>query len=162
MSLVALTGHSQVTVSDGQTSDVVWVTTLRVPRPRGLPFHPEPSPRTPMSPSCAAPRRTRTTAALTALAVGLTLLTIPTASALDVSPDYLPSADIGFRDVLADGSARPVRNDLTGSLAGQVELAQSSTIAPTGNSAREMPTLVADRGALLLFTPTRATSAVTV
>lgn len=115
-----------------------------------------------MSPSCTASRRNRATAALTALAVGLTLLTIPAASALDVSPDSLPAADIGFRDVLADGSVRPVRNDLTGALAGQVELAQSSTVAPTGNSAREMPTLVAERAALVLFTPTRPTSAVTV
>ncbi|SDR98514.1 M66 family metalloprotease [Microterricola viridarii] len=46
-----------------------------------------------------------------------------------------------------------MRNDLTGALEGQVEFAQTHTINPAGNAARTMPTLVAERAALLLFSP---------
>src|SRR5690606_22024675 len=51
----------------------------------------------------------------------------PTAAA--AGPDAGPTAvgPLGFHDVRADGSARPVRNDLTGGLGGMVELAQSHT-----------------------------------
>src|SRR5690606_38648784 len=58
----------------------------------------------------------------------------PTAAA--AGPDAGPTAvgPLGFHDVRADGSARPVRNDLTGGLGGMVELAQSHTIDPAGNT----------------------------
>ncbi len=67
-------------------------------------------------------------------------------------------AGLGFHDVTADGSPRPVRDDLVGAFRGQVELAQSHTIAASGNAAREMPRLVARREALLLLTPQVPTS----
>ena len=86
----------------------------------------------------------------------------PTAAA--AGPDAGPTAvgPLGFHDVRADGSARPVRNDLTGGLGGMVELAQSHTIDPAGNTARDMPTLVAERTALLLLTPTSAVTSLSV
>jgi hypothetical protein len=56
-------------------------------------------------------------------------------------------ATIGFID------DQPVRNNLKGTLRGEVKFAQTHTIDPSGNSAKEMPTLVTDRGALLIFTP---------
>src|SRR5690606_23911126 len=62
-------------------------------------------------------------------------------------------ADLGFHDVTAQGTPRALRDDLDGPLAGQVELAQSHTVDPTGNAARELPTVVARRAALLLVSP---------
>lgn len=82
-----------------------------------------------------------------------------TAAAAAVPEDPGP---LGFYDTRADGSPRPVRNDLTGALGATVQLAQSHTIDPAGNTARNMPTLVAERAALLLVTPTSAVSSLTV
>jgi len=70
---------------------------------------------------------------------------------------------LGFHDVTKDGAPREIRNDLaSGALTGMVEFAQSHTIDPAGNAAKEMPNLVAERAALLLFTPTTETSGVSV
>lgn len=85
---------------------------------------------------------------------------VPAASVVTAAAEG--ATTLGFYDVLPDGSARPVRNDLTGALGGMVQLAQSHTIDPAGNTARNMPTLVAERAALLLFTPTSAVTSVTV
>lgn len=102
--------------------------------------------------------------AASALCAGLALSGLPAltagaapaaaaASGLDVEDRHRAAADIGFHDWTRDGSARVLRNDLTGSLAAQVELVQSSTVNPTGNAAAELPTLVAERTALLLVSP---------
>jgi len=59
---------------------------------------------------------------------------------------------LGFYDVDATGAVRKLRNDLEqGSLAGEVQFVQSHSMAPAGNDAREMPTPVALREALLLL-----------
>ncbi|TXH67478.1 MAG: hypothetical protein E6Q88_10555 [Lysobacteraceae bacterium] len=63
---------------------------------------------------------------------------------------------IGFYDRNRDGSARTVRDDLTGTLSGMIQFAQSHTVDPAGNAAKEMPRLVPSRNALLLFTPQSA------
>lgn len=68
-------------------------------------------------------------------------------------------AALGFHDTTATGSERALRDDLIGTLEGQVEFAQTHTINPNGNAARTMPTLVAERSALLLFSPLAALSA---
>lgn len=81
---------------------------------------------------------------------------------LPTSNDYYSAADIGFHDYTRDGSVREIRNDLTGDLSGMVELVQSSSVEPSGNSAANKPTTVADREALLLFTPSIETKAVSV
>ncbi len=60
---------------------------------------------------------------------------------------------LGFYDIDRSGNTRPIRNDLDGKLAGMVQFAQSHTIDPTNNDAKEMPSLVTRREALLLFTP---------
>lgn len=75
---------------------------------------------------------------------------------------YDTPAQLGFHDTTATGSSRVLRNDLTGALAGQVEFVQSHSVNPSGNAAREMPTVVARRAALLLFSPQAATDAVAV
>ncbi|AKF86763.1 hypothetical protein MFUL124B02_32415 [Myxococcus fulvus 124B02] len=59
----------------------------------------------------------------------------------------------GFYDVDAQGQPRAVRHDLTGSLPAMVQFAQSHTVDPSGNEARNMPRLTAERAALLLVTP---------
>ncbi|MGL3149035.1 M66 family metalloprotease [Microbacterium sp. A82] len=76
------------------------------------------------------------------------------ATALPVNDSYRASADIGFHDYTRDGSEREIRNDLTGDLGAMVEFAQMTTVDPTDNAANEGPTLVADRIALLMVTPT--------
>lgn len=60
---------------------------------------------------------------------------------------------LGFYDVDATGQPRAIRNDLTGTLSGMVQFGQSHTVDPAGNAAKSHPTLVAERAALLLFTP---------
>ncbi len=62
-------------------------------------------------------------------------------------PATQTSVSLGFID------QEPVSNDLSGNLKGQIRFAQSHTIYPHGNSARELPTLISDRSALLMFTP---------
>lgn len=70
---------------------------------------------------------------------------------------------LGFHDVDKTGAPRAIRNDLSGgTLAGMVEFAQGLTVNPAGNDAAEMPDLVAERQALLLFTPSQGTSSVSV
>ncbi|MET4059150.1 hypothetical protein ABIB35_000681 [Arthrobacter sp. UYP6] len=68
----------------------------------------------------------------------------------------------GFHDTTATGADRPLRNDLTGNLAGQVEFAQSHTINASGNAAAKMPSLVTDRAALVLFSPLSAATSASV
>ncbi|MGN0064723.1 MAG: M66 family metalloprotease [Nocardioides sp.] len=84
------------------------------------------------------------------------------ATILPVSPDHLPSADIGFHDTTRTGAERPVRDDLTGALAGQVELVQATSVDPTGNAAAERPDITAERETLLLLTPRTPLSGVRV
>ncbi len=57
------------------------------------------------------------------------------------------AAPLGFID------DQPLRSDLLGALQGMVKFAQTHTIDPAGNAANEMPTLVAEREALVMFTP---------
>ena len=57
---------------------------------------------------------------------------------------------IGFMDEAFE------RVDVSGTLLGTVQFAQSHTIDPAGNSAKEMPTLVTQREALVMFTPISA------
>lgn len=128
-----------------------------------------------MSQPALAPRHRRTRLGAIALTATLCLAPAATSSAtphrtlpsaavttISIDDDQLPGADIGFRDLGRDGKTRPLRNDLTGALSGEVELAQSSSVAPTGNSAAEMPVVVAERTALLLFSPKQKTTSVTV
>ncbi|MET4728686.1 hypothetical protein ABIE09_002497 [Lysobacter enzymogenes] len=68
----------------------------------------------------------------------------------------LSPAPIGFYDRLADGSERPLRNDLSGAFQGMVQFVQSHSIDPSGNAEKNMPSLVSEREALLLITPTTA------
>ena len=96
------------------------------------------------------------------LVVGLTAGTVPqpahaqgAAVRLNTSAasSVVPPSLAGFYDTTATGAPRPLRNDLTGGLAGQVQFAQSHTINPGGNAAAKMPSLVASRAALVLFSP---------
>ena len=84
--------------------------------------------------------------------------TTPPAADYDVST--LPS--LGFFDTTSTGAARPLRDDLSGALSGQVQFAQSHTIDASGNRASAMPTLVTQRAALLLFSPEKAARSVSV
>lgn len=59
----------------------------------------------------------------------------------------------GFYDIDSTGKPRAVRNDLDGNLPAMVQFAQSHTVDPAGNEARNMPRLTAERAALLLVTP---------
>lgn len=59
----------------------------------------------------------------------------------------------GFYDKDKTGQTRAVRNDLGGSLPAMVQFAQSHTVDPSGNAAKEMPMLTTQREALLLVTP---------
>lgn len=105
----------------------------------------------------------RGVAVLATLAAVVTCAAVPAASAVpDPTPvgggrsDRAPapsSADLGFADLTRDGSVRTLRHDLVGTLDGQVDFAQATTVAPTGNAAAERPDLVAERDALLLFRP---------
>ena len=56
-----------------------------------------------------------------------------------------------FYDLTAAGTARELRNDLSGALAGEVQFVQSHSVAPGGNDARELPRPVALREALVLL-----------
>lgn len=60
---------------------------------------------------------------------------------------------LGFYDSDGSGASRAIREDLKGALTGMIQFAQSHTVDPSGNGARNHPTLVAQREALLLFTP---------
>lgn len=66
---------------------------------------------------------------------------------------YTPLNALGFYDRDKTGLPRAVRNDLVGSLPAMVQFAQSHTVDPSGNAAKQMPTLTAQREALLLVTP---------
>lgn len=59
----------------------------------------------------------------------------------------------GFYDIDASGATRAVRNDLTGNLPAMIQFAQSHTVDPSGNEAKNMPRLTTERAALLLVTP---------
>lgn len=84
----------------------------------------------------------------------------PSPPAADDDLSRLPS--LGFFDTTSSGAARPLRDDLSGTLSGQVQFAQSHTIDPSGNRARSMPTLVTQRAALLLFSPEKTARSVSV
>lgn len=112
-------------------------------------------------------RPRRLLASLAAATVATGALAAPSAWAVD--PDakfaedaFRPSSEIGFRDLDRTGQPRALRNDLTGDLAAQVEIVQSSTSKPTGNSAAELPSVVAQRTALLAVSPHTSTSSVRV
>lgn len=60
---------------------------------------------------------------------------------------------LGFYDQTADGQPRPVRNDLSGTLAAMLQFVQSHSVDPQGNEAKNMPRLTSEREALLLVTP---------
>ena len=109
----------------------------------------------------------------TALVLGLTGCALPSGAAhdgtggmapLQIEPvsSVFPLDLAGFYDTTATGTARPLRNDLTGNLAGQVQFAQSHTINPGGNAAANMPSLVTSRAALLLFSPLSGAAKVSV
>ena len=66
---------------------------------------------------------------------------------------YTPIDARGFYDKTAAGATRAVRNDLGGTLPGMVQFAQSHTVDPAGNGAKDMPTLTTSREAMLLVTP---------
>lgn len=66
----------------------------------------------------------------------------------------------GFYDVDASGKPRAVRNDLAGNLPAMIQFAQSHTVDPSGNEARNMPRLTSERAALLLVTPEPSLGAV--
>ena len=66
---------------------------------------------------------------------------------------YLVQDALAFYDVDRFGSNRTVRNDLSGSLQGMVQFVQSHSVNPNGNDANNHPDVVAQRQALLLFTP---------
>ena len=70
-----------------------------------------------------------------------------------VGGKFTPLNALGYYDKDKAGQTRPVRNDLGGSLPGMVQFAQSHTVDPSGNAAKDMPTLAAEREALLLVTP---------
>lgn len=59
----------------------------------------------------------------------------------------------GFYDIDASGATRAVRNDLAGNLPAMIQFAQSHTVDPSGNEAKNMPRLTTERAALLLVTP---------
>ncbi len=59
----------------------------------------------------------------------------------------------GFYDKDKTGNTREVRNDLGGSLPGMVQFAQSHTVDPSGNEAKDMPRLTMSREAMVLITP---------
>lgn len=102
-------------------------------------------------------------AALLPLGAALPALGAPAdAAGLAVSDAFRPSADIGFHDSTRDGSPRPIRDDLEGDLSGMVEFVQATTSDPTGNAENEHPDVVAERTALLLFTPTSEITGATV
>lgn len=63
---------------------------------------------------------------------------------------YAQEMIIGFMDEAFE------RVDVSGTLLGTVQFAQSHTIDPAGNSVKEMPTLVTEREALVMFTPISA------
>lgn len=74
-----------------------------------------------------------------------------------------PDRGVGFHDVDKNGAVRAVRNDLgSGALTGMVEFAQNHTVNPAGNEAAAMPDLVAEREALLLFTPQQTKDSIIV
>ncbi|WP_460801671.1 M66 family metalloprotease [Microbacterium sp. GXF6406] len=106
--------------------------------------------------------RTAVTASLCLAALAVPMVasqgTAAAATALPVSDEYRPAASIGFHDWTRDGSARAIRDDLTGDLGAMVEFAQMSTVDATGNADNDMPMLVADRVALLMVTPTTPVS----
>ncbi|MDN3578409.1 M66 family metalloprotease [Chitinimonas viridis] len=66
---------------------------------------------------------------------------------------FLSTPRLGAHDVDAGGKPRSLRNDLKGSLTAMVQFGQSHTIQPQGNRALNLPTLVAQRAALLLVSP---------
>ena len=116
----------------------------------------------PLGLSPALRRLTAAAATLCVVGTGLSSLGAAPASAdpaderpqLSVDPSLGAAADIGFHDYTRDGSERPLRDDLAGELGGMVEFVQSTTSDPSGNQENDHPDVVADRMALMLFTPT--------
>ncbi|MEF3404587.1 M66 family metalloprotease [Agromyces sp. CCNWLW203] len=99
-------------------------------------------------------------ACIAAILAPLGVLAVEPAHAAEIAATS--TDQLGFYDVLPAGTERTIRNDLTGSLPGMVQFAQSHTVNPSGNAAANLPTLVAERTALLLFTPAAQTGSVTV
>ena len=89
----------------------------------------------------------------------------PAPTAAPEAPDAYDLADLpanGFFDTTSTGADRTLRNDLAGSLSGQVQFAQSHTVDAGGNLAKKMPSLVTQRAALLLFSPAKTAKSVSV
>ncbi len=120
----------------------------------------------------ARARRTATLLSI-ALSAGLLASAVPalahpaatangTPVELPVRDAYRPGADLGFADLDRTGAVRVQRNDLTGALAGRVDLIQATSSSPVGNKAAERPMAVAERATLLSFIPAQATTRVSV
>jgi len=83
------------------------------------------------------------------------------------------NSKIDFYDTPFDGHPRPYRNDLTGSLKGEVQFVQTHSMAPTNTvnyhvnkddqtKSQYMPDSIALRSALVLFIPEQGVNPVTV
>ncbi|MBF5006190.1 M66 family metalloprotease [Diaphorobacter caeni] len=72
-----------------------------------------------------------------------------------------PLSAKAFYDTDSTGKTRTVRNDLGGSLPGMVQFAQSHTVDPSGNEAKEMPRLTMSREAMVLITPDPSLAGIT-
>lgn len=122
-----------------------------LPRRRSRPSTRSSSPRSHLS-------RPNTAVGLGTLLAAMTLplLTVPADALTDlpVREDLTSTAAVGFADWTRNGSERTLRNDLVGSLSGQVDFVQETTVAARENAVSERPDLVAERAALLLFRPT--------
>ena len=66
----------------------------------------------------------------------------------------------GFYDRDKTGAVRAVRNDLSGSLPAMVQFVQGHSVDPSGNAAKNMPRLTAEKEAMLLVTPDPALSGI--
>lgn len=85
------------------------------------------------------------------------LETSSTASAYpEPTKDLFDNVTLGFYDQNAQGTPRTIRNDLTGNFEAMIQFAQSHTVDPSGNEAKQMPRLTSEKDALLLVTPTEA------
>ena len=70
--------------------------------------------------------------------------------------DVFTTGTLGFYDQDLQGSERIIRNDLAGNFSAMIQFAQSHTVDPNGNEAKQMPRLTSEKDALLLVTPTTA------
>jgi len=76
----------------------------------------------------------------------------------DSPDDYLANDRLAFYDVDRHGNTRAIRNDLSGTLQGMVQFVQSHSVNPNNNDSQNHPDVVAQRQAMLLFTPANETA----